>query len=196
MQLKWGWGTKIGVISACLVSSLMVMPMPTSLHEGISEQVVVGWEGVYDHVTGQYECRFLLTQGFVDVPIRQFPQKWLTSKGRGEFWHTSHDVPELLVLAHRQNAAGVEQQLGTRDNVAGWLNPFPGAPVAYADPMLRAMAHAEWNPRLAGGPDIPPRSIASAHAEPLQIDTRSNGAGLLQLKPGQRPVSLTATRHG
>ncbi len=191
MQLKWGWGAKMGVISAGLVSILMLRPMPTSLHEGISEQVVVGWEGVYDHVTGQYVCRFLLTQGFADVPIRDFPRQWLTRKGRGEFWHTAHDVPELLMLAHRQNPAGIEQQLGTRDNVAGWLNPFPGAPVAYADPMLRAIAQSDWNPRLAGGPDIPPQLAGMVHAELLQIDTQSNGAGLWQLKPGQRPVALT-----
>ena len=189
MQLKWGWGAKIGLISAGLVSSLMLMPIPTSLHEGVPEQVVVWWTGIYDHFTGQYDCRFLLTQGFSDVPIHRFPQRWLTSRGKGEFWHTPHDSPQLLMLAYRQNPAGVEQQLGTRDNVAGWLNPFPGAPVAYAAPILRAMAKDGWNPRAAGGPDIPPR-LAAAGSEPLQIDTQSNGTALLQLKPGQRPLAL------
>lgn len=198
MQLKLGWGAKIGVAAGALVLALLFVPVPTSLGN-TGENVLTGWQGVYDQYSHVYACRFLFGHDrYNEVVMTAFPQRWLIRPGGGEFAVTRIDPPGLLRLAFLEHPHQVEKNLGTWHNVAAPMVPFPGRPLAYSPRFLHAMAAMGFNPNTVGGPDIPPNLGVSraVHGEPLQIDTGSDNNRLVQLHPGEMPEPMKMMIRG
>lgn len=187
------WGARVLIVPAGMVVALLFVPVPTSLGDGTAENVLTGWQGIYDQMSHQYSCRFLLQGGgYHDVLSTSFPQSWLVSR-RGEFLVTRSDLPGIMSHAAVRHPREVEQNLGTFNNVSAVLRPFPGEPVAFSAALLQSLARQHWNPRSVGGPNIPPTSDAETI---LQIDTRVDNDRLVQLSPGAMPRPLRALiRH-
>ncbi|NMP23386.1 hypothetical protein [Sulfobacillus harzensis] len=192
-SVKLGFGAKAALAAGSMVALLLVIPVTTSLGQGVRENVVDSWQGRYDHLTGQYYIRFLLSNGeSQDIRLTGFPQKDLTHRGPGEFWTTPKDVLAVIRAAYHQEPNQLEQDLGTRANVADRLSPFPGRPAAYSAAFLNALTRRHFNPRVVGGPNIPP-GVLDWNTIPdgvLQIDTLADSNTLHQLKPGQMPPAL------
>ncbi len=191
--IKWGFGAKAGVAAGSMVALLMFIPVTTSLGQGIHENIVLGWRGRYDLQSGQYYLRFLLSGGgSQDIRLTSFPKQDLVHRGRGEFWTTRLDALAPIRVAFHENPHAVEQDLGTRANVADRISPFPGRPAAYDASLLEAMTRMHFNPREVGGPNIPPGAI-DWHRLPdgvLQIDTLADSNTLHQIYPGAMPIPL------
>lgn len=197
MRLKLGWAAQVGLVAGGLLLAALVVPVPTSLGQGISENVLVGWEGRYDHLSDQYYCRFLMQGGSVeDVRMTAFPRSWIIYRGPWEFWTTAQDLLGVLKLAYQENPHAVEEDLGTRNNVARPATPFPGSPVAYSEGLLKAMAHKRFNPCSVGGPDIPPGSVLDHRLfrKKLQIDTSTDNNTLRQCQVREMPAPLKIER--
>lgn len=194
MRPKLGWGAKVGLTAAGMVTMLLFIPIRTSLGQGIHENVLVGWQGRYDRYSHQYYLRFLISGGQrTDVPLRAgFSPRLLTHRGAGEFWLTDRNSLPVLKAAYRQDPRDIEQDLGTRANVADPASPFPGRPVAYSATFLQALTRMHFNPRQVGGPNIPPGRVpwSQLPAGVLQIDTRADNNTLRQLRPQQTPKPL------
>ncbi len=198
MRVKLSWGAKASVVAGGMVLSLLFVPVTTSLGQGIHENILVGWEGRYDQFSHQYYCRFLMSGGTsLDVRAAGFSPRLLVHRGHGEFWTTALDPLPVIEAAQRTNPTAVEEDLGTRANVADPLSPFPGRPVAYSAAFLQALSKMEWNPEAVGGPNIPPHRVPVNRLTNgvLQIDTRPDNNTLKQLMPGQTPLSLRALWH-
>lgn len=191
--IKWGFGAKATVAAGGMVALMMFIPVTTSLGQGIHENILLGWQGRYDHLTGQYYLRFLISGGgSQDIRLTSFPKKDLVHRGAGEFWTTRPDALGAIRAAFRENPHAVEQDLGTRANVADRISPFPGRPAAYDASFLEAMTRMHFNSKEVGGPNIPPGAI-DWHRLPegvLQIDTLADSNTLHQLYPGETPVPL------
>ena len=201
MSIRLSWGVKVGMTAAGMVAMLMFVPVRTSLGQGIHENIVTGWVGRYDHLSHQYFCRIETQNGVeLDIPIPRLPSKLLTNRGHGEFWTTGSDKVRVLTAAFHAHPHMLEEDLGTRANVADRLSPFPGRPVAYRQSFLESLSRLHFNPRRVGGPNIPP---TTRHWGPLtdgllQIDTRADNNTLVQLRPGEVPAPLEVWRrqHG
>lgn len=192
MELRWGWGMKVSLMAAAMVAALFVVPVPTTLQQGTRENVIQGFQGRYDHLSGQYYVRFTLTRGWEDMRLPQgFPQRWLTHRPSGEFWSTAPDDVAVLLWAHRVQPRQLCQALGTWDNVAEPGHPFPGRPVAFSASLLKKLSRLHWNPDVVGGPDIPP-DLDFPVSGVLQIDTAPDNNRLVQLPPGAMPAPLKA----
>lgn len=176
-----------------MVAVLMFVPVRTSLGQGIHENIVTGWVGRYDHLSHQYFCRIETQNGVeLDIPIPRLPSKLFINRGAGEFWTTGSDQVSVLRAAFHAHPHMLEEDLGTRANVADRLSPFPGRPVAYRQSFLESLSRRHFNPRVVGGPNIPPttRVWGSLPDGLLQIDTRADNNTLVQLRPGEVPAPL------
>ena len=190
--MKLEWGARVLGAAALLAGLMVIIPVPTSLGDGTPERILTGWQGGYRPDTGETFCRFVFQNGgYEDIPAAVPRSAFKASRSRTVWW-TAPDLPGVLHEAARQHPHRVERVLGTWDNVAGPLHPFPGRPVAYSAPLIQAMAQHRFNPRSVGGPDIPPGSVGKEILASglLQIDTRSDNNRLRQLMPGGRPALL------
>lgn len=194
MRRNLGWGTKVLLIPLGLVAALLLVPVPTSLGDGTQENIVQSWQGRYDMLTHQYYCRFWLENGAPeDVASTPFPKRRLVFTEGAEFRATALDLPGVVERAYRLHPLLVEQDLGTHNNVAGFLRPFPGRPVAFSEMLVKALAQKGWNPKSVGGPNIPPSSDwRRMNGQSLQIDTLTDNNVLRQLYPRQMPLPLPA----
>lgn len=191
------WRIKTLLIPAWLVGALLVWPVPTSLGDGTEENVLNRWQGVYDRTTAQYLCRFeFVGGGYQDVLADPWPTRWVVHE-KGDTDFTAPDLPGVIRRAWYRDPAGVKTNLGTWDNVAGFLRPFPARPVAYSRALVKALSRVNFNPALVGGPDLHPLPWLASHMGPLlQIDTRSDNDRLVQLQPGQCPRPMRALWRG
>ncbi len=187
-RVEWWWG-----IALALVLLVIAIPMRTSLGQGIEEFQVVNWQGEYQVDTGHF---FLRVNGAASAPIRiptaSMPIRYFTQH-RGLTWFTEPNLPAVMQKAFATHPRQVESALGTHDNVFTMRAVFPRQPVAYTAGFLRALKGMGINPKVWGGPDVPPRGVP-IHDRILQIDTRPDVDTLVQCAPGAMPPELQAWR--
>lgn len=187
-RVEWWWG-----IALALVLLVIAMPMRTSLGQGIEEFKVLNWQGEYQVDTGHF---FLRVNGAASAPIRiripSMPTRDFTQH-QALTWFTKPNLPSVMQKAFETHPQQVESALGTHDNVFTMHAVFPRQPVAYTAGFLRALKRMGVNPKVWGGPDVPPRGLA-IHDTILQIDTRPDADTLVQCGPGVMPPELQVWR--
>ncbi len=183
-RVEWWWG-----IALALVLMVIVIPMRTSLGQGVREFRVISWQEEYQTDTGHF---YLRINGAASPPIRialaKTPLKNF-SDHRGLTWFTPSDMPSVIHRAFIMHPHQVESALGTRHNVFAIGAMFPRQPVAYTPQFLWRLAELHLNPRVWGGPNVPPNG---QQTRVLQIDTRADANTLLQCQPGEMPPELKA----
>lgn len=184
----------VPIVGAVVILVLiMLFPMSTSLGQGINEGIVNGFEGVYDPGDQLYNLRFLYQGGaYVDVPMNKLPAADFTNHSQQGQWTTSLNYLPALQAGYQRDPNQVRAELGTRNNVATFANPWPGKPIGYTVQFLKGLSAQNINPMQFGGPNIPPGSVpySKLSGGVLQIDTASNGNTIIQTKTGMVPEVL------
>jgi hypothetical protein len=184
----------IGVAVALLVVAMLI-PLAGSLGQGIQEDVIVGFQGVYQPGNHQYKLRIEYSdKSYQEIPMSKLPQSQFVEHARSGDVLTKMDVPDALKAAQEADLRALQEHLGTRNNVTGFMHPFSSKPVGYSTAFLRALAKNKINPKTYGGPSIVPGSVpyTKLPGGVLHIDTLSHGNSLAQCKPGQTPPQLAA----
>lgn len=188
MRSEYRWVATVFLVPACFTVLMLFVPIPTSLGDGTDENVLTGWQGFYDRFSHRSFCRFWFKGGnYHDVGATPFFRRWLSVHDSSEFLATPLDVPGVILHAYGRHPRAVEQNLGTYNNVQILGRPFPASPVAYSAGLMRSLSRRKWNPKNAGGPNIPP---GWWYSHRLQIDTRRNNNSLIQLLPQEMPRPL------
>lgn len=182
----------IGVAVLLLIGAYMV-PMRTSLAQGIEERTAVGWQAVMvpeSHV--QYYRMNFADGSFFQFKITGLQTNLFDTKSADGNLATAMNLPAVMQTAYRENPRNVERTLGTYRNVPSVLHPFSEEPIAYSAQLLQDLAKEHLNPSEFGGPNIPPGAVPVKKLEGavLHIDTKSNNNTILQCKPGATPVTL------
>lgn len=194
MRIRLGWTGSVFLGAALLTVGGLFVPMTTSLGQGINETVVTGWDGQYVPADQSYHFRVVNVTGSFKSAMRPLPVADFPLHLSSFSWLTRKDFVPAIKAAIAANPHMVEQELGTYQNVAGPLSPFPADPVAYSTAFLKDLAAAHINPASFGGPDIPPGSVPYGKLTGgiLHIDTKSDDNTLIQCHPGQIPAELAA----
>ncbi len=183
------------IVPAVLLVLMVIFPLTTSLGQGVNENIITGFEGVYVVQSHQYYARFFYEGGSQEeIPIRTLSAIVLTKHSSSALWYTVLDNPVVLMAAYQENAQQLERVLGTYYNAPGIAAPFPRSPVGYASLFLQVLATKKVNPATYGGPDIPPGSVPYRKLGNgvLHVDTLQDGNTITQCKPGQIPPQLMA----
>ncbi|KYP80011.1 hypothetical protein [Ferroacidibacillus organovorans] len=183
------------IVAALLLIATMFYPVSTSLGQGINENVISRFAGVYNISSHQFVLAFYnqnTEQG--EVPIAPLPLSLFHASAIPNQRVTQDDLPALLTDAMQTNATLLEQELGTNYNAPGFLAPFPHSPVAYTVSFLKDLAKQKMNLAAFGGPNIPPGSVpyGKLPGGVLHIDTKADGNVIAQCQPGQTPPVLKA----
>ncbi len=183
------------IVPAVLLLMMVIFPLTTSLGQGVNENVITGFVGVYVVGSHQYYARFYYQGGSEEeIPIRSLNAKSFVRRSSSSMWFTVMDNPIALSAAYQQNSRQLQRVLGTYYNAPGIAAPFPRSPVGYAGHFLQVMAVQKINPATYGGPDIPPGSVPYRKLENgvLHVDTLQDGNTIAQCQPGQIPPQLMA----
>lgn len=169
-----------------------VIPMRSSLAQGIDENVAVSWQGVIVSGSNTEYYRMNYSDGhFLEVPIHGLPVTMFTETLPDGSKATKANLESVMLVAYKVNPQGLDKTLGTYGNVPAPFRPFSEYPIAYSSKLVNVLANENINPADFGGPDIPPGSITAKKLSGgvLQIDTKRNQNTLIQCKPGQSPPS-------
>ncbi|QQE77499.1 hypothetical protein GI364_16325 [Alicyclobacillus sp. SO9] len=187
------------VAAVVLLIVAMLIPLAGSLGQGIQEDVIVGFQGVYQPGNHQYKLRIEYSdKSYQEIPMKKLPQGLFVNRARSGDVLTAMNVPAALKAASQADEKGLQEHLGTRNNVTAFMHPFSSKPVGYSAKFLRGLASNKINPKTYGGPDIVPGTVpyAKLPGGVLHIDTLSHGNSLAQCKPGQTPPQLAALSSG
>lgn len=181
-------------IAAVLFLAGMTIHVPTALGQGITENAIISWQGVYEQQSQEYFLQVDYQGAPVDsYPMGTMPQAWF-HPAQGDRLTTKIDDPRVMMFAYRANPGLVKTLLGTHDNVSAFFVVFPAGPVSYTDRFLHALSAQGINPDRFGGPDIPVGVVPYSRLTGgvLHIDTEVNDNTLTQCKPGAMPLELQA----
>lgn len=187
----------IGAAVALLFLAMLV-PLTGSLGQGIRENVVVGFQGVYQPNNHQYKLRVEYSdKTYHEIAMNKLPQSEFITHTRSGDVLTKMDDAAALRAAKQADAKALEEHLGTRNNVPGFMHPFSGKPVGYSTQFLRGLTKNKINPKLYGGPNIVPGSVPykKLPGGVLHVDTLSHGNTLTQCHPGETPPQLSAVQQ-
>ncbi|QSO51867.1 hypothetical protein JZ785_24375 [Alicyclobacillus curvatus] len=196
MKTKFKWTNSMGFVIAVAVILLigaLIVPMRTSLGQGIDERVIDAWYGVYNIDTGKYYFHVSFGDGsYRETPMNPIAKSYFVTKTDNNTLMTEQNLIPVIEAAYAKDKIAVQTDLGTYNNAPGMFHPFSDEPVAYSVGLLKAMTDAHFNPKSVGGPDVAPGSVplAKLGGASLQIDTQSNGNTIRQCKPGQVPFQL------
>jgi hypothetical protein len=182
----------VGVAVLLLVGAYMV-PMQTSLGQGVSEHVVIGWRGAYRPVSHRTTFELLYNNGtYANITLGTENPADFSQHVSATEWVTPTDSVQSIRWAEQANPSELSYLLGTSNNAPRPFHPFAESPVAYSAALLRDLQKNNVNPKEFGGPNIVPGSvpIASLPSGELQIDTTAGGNKLAQCQPGQTPAAL------
>lgn len=180
-------------IAVILLIGAYIVPMTTSLGQGVDEHVVTGWQAGMDRISGK-EMLIVNHSGEAPsaVPIEGLPKSLFTIPKNDGTVLTPLNQVSILMDAYRQAPQAVEEQFGTHNNAPRLFHPFSNEPIAYSAGFLKTLSKLNLNPDTFGGPDIPPNvySYTNLPSGQLQIDTRENANTILQCQPGEAPSVL------
>lgn len=201
LKVKLNWMNSMGfviVVALILVLGSLIVPMRTSLGQGIDERVLMGWYGVYNIDTGKYYFRVSFADGsYKETAMKPIDKHYFTHKTDNNTLMTNENLLPVIEAAYAADNRAVATDLGTYNNAPGFLHPFSDEPVAYDPNLVKAMASLNFNPKSVGGPDIPPGSVPldRLNGGSLQIDTKANGNTIRQCHPGEIPPQLLQLQH-
>lgn len=197
MKLLNSLPTQIGAASVLFVLCLII-PMTTSLAQGIHERKLLSWQGVEHLKTGQISL-VIKYEGDpnLDLPLTSVPKSWFSLSLSSDTAGTTIDSPAILGWLYKQNPGMVEGILGTNGNIASITNIFPHYPVAYTVSFLKQLAKEHINPDQFGGPDVKPGSVPYQQLSDglLHVDTLADNNTLVQCSPNAIPQELIAISH-
>lgn len=182
------------IIAASLFVVGLSIHVPTALGQGIDENAIESWQGIYEPTSQEYFLQVNYAGAPAGIyPVNAMPLSWF-HKASSERLSTTLDDPRVMTLVYKSNRSLVETLLGTKDNVSAFLVVFPAAPVSYTVPFLRALSALDVNPASFGGPDIPPHALPLSRLKGsvLHVDTQINENTLVQCLPGEMPPQLQA----
>ncbi len=201
VKTKFGWTNSMGFVIAVAIILLigaLIVPMRTSLGQGIDERVIDAWYGVYNIDTGKYYFHVSFADGsYRETPMNPIAKSYFVTKANNNTLMTQKNLIPVIEAAYAADKTAVQTDLGTYDNAPAVFHPFSNEPVAYSVGLLQAMTQAHFNPESVGGPDVPPGSVplAKLGGGSLQIDTQVNGNTIRQCKPGEVPFQLVQLQH-
>ncbi|KUO96276.1 hypothetical protein [Ferroacidibacillus organovorans] len=195
MRVNTSSVTFMVIVAALLLVATMFYPISTSLGQGVNENVISRFAGVYNQSSHLFVLAFYnqnTEQG--EVPLSPLPLSLFHPSSVPNQMVTQNDLPVLLTDAMQSHATLLEQELGTHYNAPGFLAPFPHSPVAYTVTFLKDLAKQKINLAAFGGPNIPPGSVPyqKLPGGVLHIDTKADGNVIAQCQPGQTPPVLKA----
>ncbi|KPV42138.1 hypothetical protein [Alicyclobacillus ferrooxydans] len=196
MKSKFQWTnsmTFVIVVAVILLIGASLVPMRSSLGQGINERVIDAWYGVYNLDTKTYQFRLVFNDGSqIEIPMKSIPQTDFVTKSDSTTMLTNPNIIPAIQAAYQADSKTLQTFLGTYNNAPAVLHPFSDAPVAYSVGVIQAMAKAGFNPKSVGGPNIVPGSVpvAKLNGGSLQIDTAADGNTITQCHPGQVPLQL------
>lgn len=180
-------------VAVILLAAAYVIPLTSSLGQGVDEHIVTSWQAGLDKVSGQ-EMLIINHNGEApsDIPIHGLSKQLFTTTSSDGMILTALNQVPILMDAYRQAPQAVEEQFGTNHNAPKLFHPYSNEPIAYSTGFLKTLSKLNLNPDQFGGPNIPPNtySYSSLPAGDLQIDTRANGNTIVQCQPGQTPQTL------
>lgn len=184
-------------VAVLLLLGAYIVPMKTSIGQGVEERTAVGWQAVLSQQTHKEFYRMNFADGsFLQFAITGIPQNLFQSKTKDGYLGTTEDLPVVIDAAYRQNPTHLERTLGTYHNAPSLFHPFSEVPIAYSTNFLKVLAQKSINLKAYGGPDISPGSVdlSKLPGGVLHIDTKANDNTLVQCAPGQTPYTLNAVK--
>lgn len=179
--------------AALLLLGSYAVPMRASLGQGISEHIVDGWQATLNPKTGEETLQILHDHEIpAEIRLQGLPASNFTQTSPDGMRKTAVNQLDAIKLAYQQSPQQIEIVLGTYKNAPGVFHPFSSQPIAYSKTFLNNLSKMNVNPKVFGGPDIPPNTVAVAKLSSgiLQIDTKANGNTIVQCQPGQKPQQL------
>lgn len=181
------------VVALILLVGATLVPLRTSLGQGINEHVIDAWYGVYNLDTKTYQLRIVFDDGSQnEIQMNPIPQSDFVQKADSNTLLTKPNFVPAIQAAYKADSRVLQTVLGTYNNAPAVLHPFSDEPVAYSIGLLQAMAKAGFNPKSVGGPNIVPGSVplSKLNGNALQIDTKADGNVIRQCQPGEVPLQL------